>query len=360
MTSSMCAVRSCKHEYKRRTEVVKYEVCTTPSSVLTAVRVLSQHRSIFLDCQGMSIGHIDGALSLLSLGTPLEGRDKKHQRIFLIDTLALAGFPDTSVLYSLRDLLSSQATVKIIWDGRMDEIELRHVLGVGIAHSPVIDLQVAEIIGRRKVLGESDYQRKIRLGKRAGLFPLLRSCPALFEGMHVVMTLGKCVEKYLPHTALKKDPNVTSLQSRKEMFRFLERPVPGFILDHSATNIRMLARLFDSFSSRQIVPRGHALRMLMQMSARRVSRNGLTTRVDASSPFRVEGLLLLDSIMAPAEAEMIDCTACGARLPTSSFLRKGQLRREQCRLCVALSLSTGHTRSHPEAKKLAATWRSLT
>jgi exonuclease 3'-5' domain-containing protein 1 len=187
---------------------VEYEFCDTPEAIVDAVMVLSQGSYVLLDCEGVSIGDVNGVLSILSLGTPLTTSDDYKQRIFLIDILAMKQFPADSPTYdALRDLLSSPDITKVVWDGRMDAIELLYTFSSSESKfdfTNVLDLQIAEVMGRTSVIGEEEAQRKERLAQRAG-WKYMRKQPELFIGLHVMIGLGTYTEKYLPHVVASKD-----------------------------------------------------------------------------------------------------------------------------------------------------------
>jgi hypothetical protein len=128
----------------------------------------------------------------LSLGTPLQADGDKPamQQIFLIDVLALASFTDTYLDKAIVGLLSSRATM-VVWDGRMINIELHAHFGVPLSY--VIDLQIAEIIGRKK----SEQDRIARLRGCLGWDVMKnQSNKALFADMHTVANLSEVLSEY--------------------------------------------------------------------------------------------------------------------------------------------------------------------
>jgi hypothetical protein len=119
----------------------------------------------------------------------------------------------------------------------------------------------------------------------------------------------------------------------KNAARVLERPAPKELLDYAAADIRMLAHLARILSARGIVKN---LKELTALSARHVSRNGITARRRENDVhmYPVGWLLLLDALTAPPGMCQLVCKTCGARLPLEAFERQKSARREQCRLCV--------------------------
>ena len=123
----------------------------------------------------------DGALSLICVGTAFA------QFIFLFDVLALTR-------YDLQPLLSflGSKVMKVVWDGRMDFIELWSTFNVSIGKN-VCDLQVAEVLSRSSFRGERDDERLSRLVTYFG--PQVWNDPLQFAGIHRVVGLQKCLEE---------------------------------------------------------------------------------------------------------------------------------------------------------------------
>jgi hypothetical protein len=210
------------HERNDVAEIVDYEVCSTPSSIIAAVAILRHCPYIFLDCEGFSIGSEDGVLSIVSLGTPFftthnagaptfpplgapSNAVDTAQRIYLIDVLAL----DDSARAALAALLSADDIIKVVWDGRNDEIELREALGVGMT-SRILDLQIVEVCGRAAVFGETNALRLRRIKWRAkGV--VNKETKKLFLGMHTMLGMDGCIAEYMPSIAVRKDSAPRSL-----------------------------------------------------------------------------------------------------------------------------------------------------
>jgi hypothetical protein len=216
---SNCAFHSKLYERNGATEIVDYEVCTTSSSIFAAVAVLRRCSYILVDCEGLSLGSEGGVLSIISLGTPFFLTDSggalafpnlgasskaihTTQRIYLIDALSL----DESTRAALTALLSLENLVKVVWDGRSDEIELRAMLGVGLT-THVLDLQISEVCGRKAVLCEKNKLRIKRIKERARKAgnTVTKETKPLFKGMHVVLGMDACVEGYMPTAVVRKD-----------------------------------------------------------------------------------------------------------------------------------------------------------
>ena len=123
----------------------------------------------------------DGALSLICVGTAFA------QFIFLFDVVALTR-------YDLQPLLSflGSKVMKVVWDGRLDYIELWSTYGVSIGKN-VCDLQVAEVLSRSTFRAERDDERLSRLVTYFG--PQVWKNPLQFAGIHRVVGLQQCLEE---------------------------------------------------------------------------------------------------------------------------------------------------------------------
>jgi exonuclease 3'-5' domain-containing protein 1 len=174
-----------------------YELCNTRRHVQRALSILSSFPLVILDCEGKNLGQSDGALSLLCLGTPVAD-DSQH--IFVFDMCTLTRCPRS------RGALASfleRGPIKIVWDGRMDAIEIFAALGIPL--TSVIDLQVVEVVARGAVLGEQDLEREERLALHQFGYRFVDENRAVMRGLHVVRGLQNCIEFYHPDLRIEKD-----------------------------------------------------------------------------------------------------------------------------------------------------------
>ncbi|TFL00266.1 hypothetical protein BDV98DRAFT_569511 [Pterulicium gracile] len=102
---------------------MRYTYCTTSQPVVEAVSILKCCSEIILDTEGKDIGSTDGALSIISAGMHDAGL------IFLFDFFALCPSNSPTNIEPLLNLLSSPSHVKLIWDGRHDNVELSETFG---------------------------------------------------------------------------------------------------------------------------------------------------------------------------------------------------------------------------------------
>ncbi|KAI0049360.1 hypothetical protein FA95DRAFT_1538429 [Auriscalpium vulgare] len=285
-----------------------------------------------LDCEGREIGTADGALSLLSLGSP----PVDSQSVFVIDVPAIRAFPPA--MQAIAFLLRNPLIVKVVWDGRMDAIELSDVFGVGLG--PVLDLQIVEVLSRETRFGETDRDRVQRLARGQFGYRALKEEPELFNGMHVVLGMQRCLEHFRLDFGLAKDTEVVEMHRNHESSRWMDRPLSPKLIQYAANDILLIAHLFAFFVHNDFIPNNvHAFSDVLEKCARYVTRCGRIGRVDESDPFRPKAILLLDSLAVDA-SPMALCAGCGLVLPFPCFEVFGWSRTAHCRLCKVRAMKT--------------------
>lgn len=189
---------------KSGTESFSFNVCNTAEHVQHALSVLSQHTHVMLDSEGQAIGTVAGGLSLLCLGTPMPSSD---QSIFVLDMVALQHSVPARTL--LVKFLTETDVTKVLFDGRMDKIEIDAALGIdfgAVTHAGgVVDIQLAEVLARTRILKETelDRRRHLELGRFNADFLLRQS--SLLAGIELVMGMDKCMQRYASRVRLQKD-----------------------------------------------------------------------------------------------------------------------------------------------------------
>ncbi|CAG8616226.1 5007_t:CDS:2, partial [Acaulospora colombiana] len=135
-------------------------LCDTEERLDDAINSFNEAHTLFLDCEGKTLGTTDGRLSLVNLGK-LEQTDDGTMKlnVYLIDILAFDG-EKKNPLQKLFTILESMKIVKVVFDGRKDASELLH--GHNVELKCVIDLQVADVVSRVK-RGEGENRRIQRL-----------------------------------------------------------------------------------------------------------------------------------------------------------------------------------------------------
>lgn len=158
-----------------------YTLCDTPEAASAAIAQLSSAALLFLDCEGRSIGSANGALSLIQVGAP------NFRSAYLFDALVL---PRQS-LQPLLELLAAENPKKVVWDGRMDYVELLH--GTDTRLAGVLDLQLVDVASRA-LRGETDYRRLGRLGRLD--FPVSEVQKLQHEGLNGLSSLDSALRDH--------------------------------------------------------------------------------------------------------------------------------------------------------------------
>ena len=95
---------------------INYTLCNTLETLERALHHLSRSAFLILDCEGNTLGRAGGSLALICVGTPLA------QHIYIFDVLSPAlSKRDFEPLWQL---FRNPHIIKIVWDGRMDYLEL--------------------------------------------------------------------------------------------------------------------------------------------------------------------------------------------------------------------------------------------
>ncbi|OBZ66440.1 hypothetical protein A0H81_13662 [Grifola frondosa] len=309
----------------------RYTYCMTYASAADAMAILSRSAYLILDCEGRTIGCVGGALSILAIGTA------NASEIFLFDVVALAD-KNHSSLAPLLQLLRSEEIPKIVWDGRSDALEL--LLTYDVVLGGVLDLQLAEVISRAAVRGggrrrlkwlATSYFRKIAAEVHAN--------PSMFDDIHTVIGLDKCLQQCSVAVGQTKDPAVVALHASKGSEVWMERPLQPRLLQYAAHDIQLIGLLYAHFLRVGWIRRGRAAHALLREQSTRYIR--VWTSRDQKTLINDLGLgvfVPMDTFTALSEdKEKHDCVSCKRELTQTCFtVRKatGKLQRKRCcRLC---------------------------
>lgn len=161
--------------------LLNYVYCDTPATYASALWHLRQAPYLILDCEGTNLGRANGSVTLICVGTPFA------ELIFLFDVLSPI-ISDRDI-YALLSLFSDKNILKVVWDGRMDYLEIYSTFGIAL--EGVLDLQVAEVMSRSLVRGEGEEARVRRL-RNVLQFSNMKKHLERYDGLHAVVGLQRC------------------------------------------------------------------------------------------------------------------------------------------------------------------------
>ena len=160
---------------------LQYVYCDTPAKYASALYSLRAEEYLILDCEGYNLGRAGGCVTLICVGSPFA------EHIFLFDLLSpLVTHYD---IYTLLHLLCDPTVLKVVWDGRMDYLEI--FTSYGVAIDGILDLQVAEVASRMTVRGEGERHRLARLPRSYIPFQSVQKSDYCRD-MHAVIGLQRC------------------------------------------------------------------------------------------------------------------------------------------------------------------------
>jgi exonuclease 3'-5' domain-containing protein 1 len=310
-----------------------YTYCTTARSVCEAVSILKQSEILAVDTEGEEIGKTEGKLSIISVGSV------DAVNIFLFDIVALAR-PEADLNGGIRPLLTlltSPKFLKLMWDGRQDYFEIYELYGVKMVN--VLDLQVVELFSRWEKRREKEKHRKIRISKGFFGYAPVRNNPELYEGMHLVSGMQKCVEEFGLNTA-GKDPEIKNLYKQFGSAVWMERPLRPMLLSYAAVDIELISDLYFHFFDNDWITHENIPTFVLRSQNYIKSRLGIGRIVQNNA--HSQNALVLEEIFN----SLPKCGTCSTILPRTSFAtrrsKKGsQMRCSQCRRCVAISVKRG-------------------
>ena len=321
--------------------MLHYNYCTTTRAVHAAVAFLRGSPRLLVDTEGKEIGTTEGCLSIISVGT------MNAEYIFLFDVSALATPQEIKRggLQPLLRLLSDPKYLKVVWDGRQDYFELREMFGCKMVN--VLDLQIVELVSRWEVRGEGEAERRIRLEKFFGKASVW-SEPERFDGLHLLCGMQRCVEENNLQVD-GKDPTVRKLYKEGGGSGiWMARPIPDVLLHYAATDIDLIAQLYQHFWLCGWMNLDNTDAYLAK------SRRYLETR--AALGRVVKGDVFQQSPVVAEEAfdtavhhwtktGYVECSGCHLHLPPRRFEpsigTSGGLRRVLCSRCVSIALKRG-------------------
>ncbi|KAI0759904.1 ribonuclease H-like domain-containing protein [Irpex lacteus] len=312
--------------------------CGTVNSVKKAMTNLSSSQFIFMDCEGVELGVVGGALSILSLGVIPRG-SPNTLKIYLIDATNLS----VSRLRPLFDLLASPKVIKVVWDGRMDYSALYHEYGVQMRN--VIDLQVADILSRVSRDTPAQHLQRFKGYVQANLLDKA-DVKKRYQKLHRISSLYQATQEHKPagYQQFRKaqvDHNIWGTA----------RPLPADHVRYAAMDIEMIAALYLKFHALGYISPPKIL-SITSKSARYI---GFWT--DRQPTTAMRGNYFFGNAFLPLE--LIDdipltqgkhkCGKCQRSLTDASF-SSGQLKsgrkptnnQLKCLVCAAVVENTRH------------------
>ncbi|TCD69335.1 hypothetical protein EIP91_008091 [Steccherinum ochraceum] len=314
-------------------EAVPYIMCNNFADCHFAYQILYRAPFLILDCEGNNLGRAGGCVTLICVGTPLA------EHIFIFDTLSPALSPHD--LAPLWNLFSNPLLVKIVWDGRMDYLEIWSTYKVRL--EGVLDLQVAEVVSRTTLRGEGEEHRLGRLAATYFSNNAVQKHKEQYEGINVLIGLQQCCQDCGLGEHFVKDPEVKQMHKDKKADMWIQRPLPEKLLQYAAKDIQLISQLCTAFIQKGwIPPVPGPYHTLLAQCARYVSAHVEQGKSAETDPFRPTGLMPLDVLTQPWGYQF-KCTGCNRSMSMScytldlpdNFYRR---RRPRCKLCHVLAM----------------------
>ncbi|KDQ26293.1 hypothetical protein PLEOSDRAFT_1084238 [Pleurotus ostreatus PC15] len=115
---------------------LQYTLVKSKDALAEAMTHLQEANHVVLDLEGLDLGEVGGALSIIIL-RPIGS--KPPSKTYIVDIMQLP----VDDLTPLFDLLRADTPVKVVFDGRKDFCELHYTYGVDLRK--ILDMQIAEI-----------------------------------------------------------------------------------------------------------------------------------------------------------------------------------------------------------------------
>ncbi|KAL5498053.1 hypothetical protein ACEPAH_2984 [Sanghuangporus vaninii] len=290
-----------------------FTLCTTAESLSLALEKLLDAEYVFLDCEGRDLGCAPGALSLISIGTP------HAAEVYLFDVLTL---PRDSLQLLFNSILSltpsARAKTKVVWDGRMDYVELFY--GHSCPIENVLDLQLIDMISRAQ-RGETEHKRLCRFVRRS--FPMSEVRKLQLEEVYVLNGMDGAMREHKIDGAEMKNASVKKLHSDNLSGIWMQRPLSDELLEYAASDIKRIAKLYDHFAECGYLKQREKL---LDLSSLYVSMHHKTGKPDPENIYLRGPFLPLSisleinstcDVHAPASSK--ECSGCGRTISEHHF-----------------------------------------
>ncbi|RPD55495.1 hypothetical protein L226DRAFT_574537 [Lentinus tigrinus ALCF2SS1-7] len=284
-----------------------YILCDTYEAASQAVVELSQCSTLIVDCEGRDIGMPGGALSIIAVG------DRSGSPLFLFDVLALSD-KSHALLAPFLSILRRPDITKVMWDGRADSFEIAETYGVQMGG--VLDLQLVEVVQRGRRLRKDGWRRNHTIDYFKDTKDELTADPASLEGIHRVYGLERCLGLY---RLIKKGEGKNSeVVAQHGTDVWLQRPLPPTLLEYSAHDIQLIAKLFARFQKKgQYLNDPEALKAMSARYMEVYSSRELTAK---HVPLDLCKFVPLEVLAPPKDGvSRFECARCERVLSLASF-----------------------------------------
>ncbi|KAL1743639.1 ribonuclease H-like domain-containing protein [Schizophyllum fasciatum] len=284
----------------------------TPTALQALQQQLRQAGTFALDMEGLQLGSTHGKLCVISFRT-LDGAP------YLVDVLAFT----KEQLQPLFDVLSNPAVTKLVWDGRMDACELLH--GHGVQLRGALDLQIADIVARRKRESFMDQKRRLSRGYRG--IPMSSITVTDFADVHRLNGLRGAAEEF----GVKEKPLVRGLAGSKfDHTQWTQRPLSAEQMRYATEDVDMIVTLYSIFRNRGDIDEPSLRRQSAAYHA--IHSAGRPSKDD---PYQQHSMMPLDVLDLPEPgAARRSCGACRRELSMKCF--STNTSGAKCFVCAAL------------------------
>lgn len=288
---------------------LQYTLVNSKDGLTEAMTHLQEANHVVLDLEGLDLGEVGGALSIIIM-RPIGS--KPSSKTYIVDMMQLP-IEDLTPLF---DLLRADTPVKVVFDGRKDFCELHYTYGVDLGK--VLDMQIAEI--RMRVLQGQTPLEQVRLYP-TWLRSRAISRPSDYTLVHNIISLDHCAKKLLVSYSDKAKVNHSL---------WLRRPLDIQLLQYAAYDAYLIELVYGAFERR-----GTLDRELEEISQRYISIWS-DKKPEQTDKYRQHPLLPLNiltySLPSPFDRQ---CAGCQRLLPSSCFTSTS-LKESKCLVCYVL------------------------
>ncbi|KAJ8695703.1 hypothetical protein PTI98_008277 [Pleurotus ostreatus] len=291
---------------------LQYTLVNSKDALAEAMTHLQEANHVVLDLEGLDLGEVGGALSIIIL-RPIGS--KPPSNTYIVDIMQLP----VDDLTPLFNLLRADTPVKVVFDGRKDFCELHYTYGVDLGKT--LDMQIAEI--RMRVLQGQTPLEQVRLYP-TWLRSRAVSRPSDYTLVHNIISLDHCAKKllvsyndkakgsdFLAHTPPESSNPVYIIVNHS---LWLRRPLDVQLLQYAAYDAYLIELVYAAFERRGILDRE-----LEEISQRYISIWS-DQKPERSDVYRQHSLLPLNILThSPPSPFDRQCAGCRRLLPSNCF-----------------------------------------